>query len=63
MTLTTASDFANIVMRAIEYEGEWPVQGGIKGCEISLAEIIRLGEEIRGKSLKPAKGHKYVEFL
>lgn len=47
MTLTTASDLANIVVRAIEYEGEWPVQGGIKGCEISIAEIIRLREEIR----------------
>lgn len=52
MTLTTASDFANIVVRAIEYEGEWPVQGGIKGRDISLAEIIRLGEEVRGEHPK-----------
>lgn len=50
ITLTTAEDLANIVVKAIEYEGEWPIRGGIKGCEMGLMEVIRLGEEVRGKS-------------
>lgn len=49
ITLTTAQDLANVVVKAIEYEGEWPVNGGIKGCDLTIAELIRLGEAVRGK--------------
>ncbi|KAK4172669.1 hypothetical protein QBC36DRAFT_349385 [Triangularia setosa] len=48
VTLTTAKDLAGIVARAVEYEAEWPVVGGIKGDEITITEIIKLGEKIRG---------------
>jgi hypothetical protein len=37
ITLTTVQDFANVVSRAVEYEGEWPVVGGIRGPSSQLA--------------------------
>lgn len=49
ITLTTVQDLAAVVVQAVEYEGEWPVSGGVKGCEVSFEELIRLGEEIRGE--------------
>ena len=48
ITLTTLHDFVNLVVRAIEFEGEWPVNGGIKGTKLSMAGLVALGEEIRG---------------
>lgn len=48
ITLTTAQDFAQIVARAVEYEGKWPVVGGIKGTEITIGELLKLGERVRG---------------
>jgi hypothetical protein len=48
VTLTTIQDLANVVARAVEYEGEWPVDGGIKGDELSIGQLIALGEKIRG---------------
>lgn len=50
MTLTTVQDLANLVARAVEYEGEWPIMGGMKGSELSVGELIQLGEKIRGAS-------------
>ena len=49
MTFTTVQDLAGVVVRAVEYEGVWPVVGGIKGSDLSLGEIVALGEELRGK--------------
>lgn len=49
ITLTSAQDLAAVVARAVEYEAAWPVVGGIRGCEMTVAELLRLGEEIRGK--------------
>jgi hypothetical protein len=39
----------NIVVKAIDYEGEWPTIGGINGHTLSLAEEIAIGERVRGK--------------
>ncbi|KAF2160733.1 hypothetical protein M409DRAFT_28870 [Zasmidium cellare ATCC 36951] len=50
ITLTTAQDLANIVVKAVEYQGEWPVLGGIKGTELSIQELTEIGERVRGKS-------------
>jgi hypothetical protein len=47
-TFTTVQDLANVVARAIDFTNEWPVIGGIKGAELSMGEIISLGEKIRG---------------
>lgn len=49
ITLTTAQDLANVVARAVEYEGEWPVVGGIKGTELSVGQLLALGEKVRGE--------------
>ncbi len=48
VTLTTVQDFATVVTRAIEYEGEWPVTSGVQGDVLTLREVISLGERIRG---------------
>ncbi|KAI4918271.1 hypothetical protein J4E90_002654 [Alternaria incomplexa] len=48
ITLTTVQDLAGVVARAVDYEGEWPVVGGIRGSRISVKELIALGEELRG---------------
>ena len=53
ITLTTVQDLAKVVGRAVEYEGEWPVVGGIKGTDLSIGKIIALGEEIRGTFSPP----------
>jgi len=49
ITLTTVQDLANVVARAVEYEGEWPAVGGIRGTELSIGQLLALGEEVRGK--------------
>jgi hypothetical protein len=51
ISLTTVHDLANVVARAIEYEGEWPVVGGIRGDDLTVGQLIAVGEKIRGKSL------------
>lgn len=48
ITLTTVQDFANVVARAIDFEGEWPVVSGIRGADMSIGQLITLGENIRG---------------
>ncbi|QKX61051.1 uncharacterized protein TRUGW13939_08197 [Talaromyces rugulosus] len=48
VTFTTLEDFANIVVKAVEYQGEWPTVGGIRGTDISIGELIALGEKVRG---------------
>ena len=48
ITLTTVQDLANVVVRAIDFEGEWPVVSGIRGADISIGQLIALGEKIRG---------------
>jgi hypothetical protein len=50
VSLITSDDLAELVARAIEYEGEWPVVGGIKADELTLRQIIDLGEKVRGTS-------------
>ncbi|KAF2494576.1 NAD(P)-binding protein [Lophium mytilinum] len=48
VTLTSVQDLANVVARAIDFEGEWPVVSGIRGADLSVKEVIALGEKIRG---------------
>ncbi|TVY34530.1 hypothetical protein LSUB1_G005750 [Lachnellula subtilissima] len=47
-TFTTMADIANIVARAIEYEGEWPVVGGIRGTTMSDTKLLEIGAKVRG---------------
>ncbi|KAJ5934582.1 hypothetical protein N7466_004129 [Penicillium verhagenii] len=48
LTMTAVEDLANVVARAIEFEGEWPVDGGIRGNDLTIGELIALGEKVRG---------------
>lgn len=48
ITLTTVQDIAGVVARAIDYQGEWPVISGIQGADMTIGELIALGEKIRG---------------
>lgn len=48
MSFTTVQDFARVIALAVEYEGEWPVDGGITGGRMTIGELIAMGEKIRG---------------
>lgn len=48
LTLTTVQDLAAVVAKAIDYEGEWPTVGGIRGAEVSVGQLLSLGEKVRG---------------
>jgi hypothetical protein len=50
MTFTTAPDLASVVARAVEYEGEWPMVGGIRGNRVKVSQILAIGEKFRGTS-------------
>ncbi|TID02018.1 Isoflavone reductase-like protein P3 [Colletotrichum higginsianum] len=52
VTLTTVEDIAEVTTRAVEYAGEWPVVGGISGQRITVGELLKLGEKIRGKTFE-----------
>ncbi|KAF3768044.1 NAD(P)-binding protein [Cryphonectria parasitica EP155] len=49
MTLTTVSDLAAVVARAVDYEDRWPTVGGIRGNRLTFAEILDIGERVRGR--------------
>ncbi|KAF2676036.1 NAD(P)-binding protein [Lentithecium fluviatile CBS 122367] len=49
ISFITAKDFCAVVAKAIEYEGQWPVVGGIRGDELMVGQLVTLGEKIRGK--------------
>lgn len=51
MTMTTVADLCNVVARAIEFEGEWPVVGGIRGNDLTMGELLTLAEKVRGTSV------------
>jgi nucleoside-diphosphate-sugar epimerase len=49
LSLTTVQDLAKVVAAAIDYDGEWPEVGGVRGGRITVSDLIKLGEDIRGK--------------
>ncbi|UPX20658.1 uncharacterized protein EKO05_0010884 [Ascochyta rabiei] len=48
LSFTTVKDLASVVTKAVEYEGVWPVIGGIRGSILSIDQLIELGQNIRG---------------
>ncbi|KAM7185115.1 NmrA-like family protein [Naviculisporaceae sp. PSN 640] len=48
LTLTTIQDIANVVAKAVEFEGGWPVVGGIRGDEKTVRDVLEIAERIRG---------------
>ncbi|KAH7004302.1 hypothetical protein EDB82DRAFT_486502 [Fusarium venenatum] len=55
ISLITAQDAAKVTALAVEYEGEWPIISGIKGADITLNDLVVLGEKIRGKPFTVVK--------
>lgn len=51
ITLTAIHDLVNVVTRAVDYTGEWPVTGGICGTNVSIKDLHALAEKIRGGSV------------
>lgn len=49
ITLTSAQDTAKVVALVVEYQGEWPIFGGIRGARVSMGQLFAIGERIRGK--------------
>jgi hypothetical protein len=49
MTLTTVTDLASIVARAVDYEGRWPAVGGIQGNRVTFSQIVEIASKIRGR--------------
>ncbi|KAK4206962.1 bifunctional pinoresinol-lariciresinol reductase 2 [Rhypophila decipiens] len=46
---TLIDDLATVVALAVEYEdGPWPAGGGVAGSTTTSAELVRVGERIRG---------------
>ena len=50
ITFTSAKDLAGIVTRAVDYDGEWPVSGGIQGNRVTFAQLVDIGARVRGSS-------------
>jgi hypothetical protein len=48
ITLTAVQDLAKVVVKAVEYDGVWPVDGGMVGSKVSIGELVGLGERVRG---------------
>ncbi|KAF4500338.1 2`-hydroxyisoflavone reductase [Fusarium agapanthi] len=47
---------AKVTALAVEYQEEWPIVSGVKGTDITMNELVALGEKIRGQKFK-------VEYL
>lgn len=54
-TFTNVTDIANVVAGAIEYEGKWPVIGGIQGTTMTASELLEIGKKVRGM-------YSYIKF-
>ncbi|KAI8272962.1 hypothetical protein K4K60_011560 [Colletotrichum sp. SAR11_57] len=48
LSLTKVEDVASIVAKALSFEGEWPVIGGISANKVTVTDIIKIGEKVRG---------------
>ncbi|KAH7073162.1 hypothetical protein FB567DRAFT_537185 [Paraphoma chrysanthemicola] len=47
-TTTTVEDLSSVVAEAIDYKGEWPVRGGVAGSRVTVMQLIKLAENLRG---------------
>lgn len=54
MAFATTQDIAGVVARAVEYEGEWPRNGGIRANRVAVSKVLEIGAKVRGEcSLLP----------
>jgi hypothetical protein len=50
LSLITAHDFCAVVAQALDYQGTWPVIGGIVGERVTVKQLLAIGEKIRTSS-------------
>ncbi|KAH7018717.1 hypothetical protein B0J12DRAFT_416208 [Macrophomina phaseolina] len=48
ITLTTVQDMGAVVAEALDYEGVWPVDGGMRGTQVTVAEMVEMSRRLRG---------------
>ncbi|KAM5364061.1 hypothetical protein ACJZ2D_011678 [Fusarium nematophilum] len=49
ISFVAVDDFTAVVSEALGCDSEWPVIGGISGSKLTISDLLRLGETIRGK--------------
>ena len=60
MTFTTVQDLAAVVAKAVTYDGEWPVIGGIRGNSVKVSQILKIGEKVRGMPFRYRRQKAYL---
>jgi hypothetical protein len=60
MTFTTVQDLAAVVARVVELDEEWPVIGGIRGNQVAMSQLLKIGEKIRGATHNTSKHNKGI---
>ncbi|GKU07926.1 2-hydroxyisoflavone reductase [Fusarium langsethiae] len=48
LVYTCLDDITNVVTSAVDYDGEWPVIGGISGDRVTMRQLLEIGERVRG---------------
>ena len=56
------NDLANVVARAIEFEGEWPIIGGIQGTTLRISQLLEIGVKVRGMEIHTLQIRTYICF-
>ncbi|KAK1752906.1 NAD(P)-binding protein [Echria macrotheca] len=49
LTLTAVRDIVGVVVQAVDYDGEWPRLGGVRGNRVTVSTILEVGARIRGR--------------
>ncbi|OAQ70229.1 hypothetical protein VFPPC_02732 [Pochonia chlamydosporia 170] len=52
ITYTTVQDIANVVARAVDYEGVWPTVGGIRGHKITARQLLDIAGRVLGQPIR-----------
>ncbi|EPS35796.1 hypothetical protein H072_10797 [Dactylellina haptotyla CBS 200.50] len=55
MTFTTVADLAGIIALAVDYQGKWPTNGGIRGNRLTYSQVIEIGGRVRGHAFNVEK--------
>jgi hypothetical protein len=60
MTLTTVENIAGVVGQAVDLAAEWPKIGGIRGNRVTVSQILKIGERVRGESWYTDSGRRRI---
>ncbi|OCK75253.1 NAD(P)-binding protein [Lepidopterella palustris CBS 459.81] len=61
VVFTAVRDVAAIVAAALDHPSPWPASGGIQGMRTSFAELVALGEALRGPFVVESLPEAHVE--